>query len=310
MKTTRRNMVKVSGLAALLGGGFSGLAQKAPEVKKEIEKIVTVGSGDAAVLQQKITTATAKENATFEFLSSEFSFAGKLVKGAPYSAESTSETTQALADGNRIVRKNKATTYRDSEGRTRQEQTLGGIGPWAAGGGPQEMIFITDPVAAVSYVLDPQKHTARKIELPKLQAGAKQMIAVAVAASPGSGVEIQNVLEHGLQKVRSTEQAKTESLGKRTMEGLEAEGTRTTVTIPAGQIGNERPLEIVTERWYSPELQIVLFSKSSDPRMGDTVYRVTSINRSEPPRTLFDVPPDYTIQEAKGLIRRTLKKEE
>jgi TonB family protein len=92
------------------------------------------------------------------------------------------------------------------------------------------------------------------------------------------------------------ENAKSESLGKQSVEGVEAEGTRRTVEIPVGEIGNERPIQIVFERWYSPELQVVVMTKHSDPRFGETTYRLTSINRSEPARELFEVPADYTLR--------------
>jgi hypothetical protein len=90
--------------------------------------------------------------------------------------------------------------------------------------------------------------------------------------------------------------AKEESLGKQLIEGIEAEGARTTITIPAGEIGNERPIEIISERWYSPELQTVVMTKHSDPRFGETVYRLTNISRSEPDASLFQVPSDYRIK--------------
>ena len=90
--------------------------------------------------------------------------------------------------------------------------------------------------------------------------------------------------------------AKRESLGKQIIEGVEAEGTRTTVTIAAGEIGNERAIEIVNERWYSPELQVVVMTKRSDPRAGETVYKLTNINRSEPAKSLFEIPADYTVK--------------
>ncbi len=81
------------------------------------------------------------------------------------------------------------------------------------------------------------------------------------------------------------------------IEGVEAEGTRTTMTIPAGEIGNERPIEIVSERWYSPELQLVVMTRHSDPRSGETTYKLTNINRTEPAKSLFEVPAGYTIKE-------------
>jgi hypothetical protein len=96
----------------------------------------------------------------------------------------------------------------------------------------------------------------------------------------------------------------TESLGKQNIEGVEAEGTRSTVTFPAGTFGNERPISIVSERWYSPELQTVVMTKHSDPRFGETNYRLTNINRSEPARTLFEVPSDYTLKTEESHPRR------
>ena len=79
------------------------------------------------------------------------------------------------------------------------------------------------------------------------------------------------------------------------IEGLQAEGTRTTLTIPAGQIGNDRPIDIVDEQWRSPDLQVIVLSKHSDPRMGETVYSLINVSRAEPAASLFQVPPDYTV---------------
>src|SRR5262245_39368689 len=87
----------------------------------------------------------------------------------------------------------------------------------------------------------------------------------------------------------------TEQLSKRTVEGVECEGTRAVSTLPAGAIGNERPIETVKETWYSPELQLMILSKRSDPRFGESTYRVTNIVRSEPDAAFFQIPPDYTI---------------
>lgn len=90
----------------------------------------------------------------------------------------------------------------------------------------------------------------------------------------------------------------TQELGKQLIEGVEAEGKRTTITIPAGEIGNDRAIEIVSEQWYSPELQLVVMTRSSDPRSGETTYKLTNINRSEPAKTLFEVPSDYTVKDS------------
>lgn len=91
--------------------------------------------------------------------------------------------------------------------------------------------------------------------------------------------------------------AKTENLGSRNIEGVEARGTRTTLTIPAGAVGNEREINIVSERWYSEQLKMIVMSRHSDPRFGDTTLTLTNLRLSEPPAPLFEVPADFTKQE-------------
>lgn len=98
-----------------------------------------------------------------------------------------------------------------------------------------------------------------------------------------------------------------ESLGKQTIEGIEVEGTRTVETIPAGEIGNEQPIEIVSERWYSNELQTVILSRHNDPRFGENVYRLINITRSEPDPALFQVPSDYTLKEGPADVPRRVE---
>lgn len=250
---------------------------------------------------------------TFTFISSEMSFDGKVVKGAPYSAEAVTEVTQTLADGNRIIRKSTASVYRDSEGRTRRDQTHGTIGPFAAAGDPPQTFFINDPVSGFNFILDPRTRTARKLQLPRIEnlpVGARSEVRVEervfhrpapAPGGPGTRVMIyKNTEDERPGPYRTSKQGpkpKKESLGRQTIEGIEADGTRVTITIPAGEIGNERPIQIVTEHWYSPELQTVVMSKNSDPFVGDSVYRLTNINRNEPARSLFEVPADYKIKE-------------
>lgn len=92
-------------------------------------------------------------------------------------------------------------------------------------------------------------------------------------------------------------QTSTESLGQQTIEGVAAEGKRTTTTIPAAAMGNQRPITTVIEEWFSPELQVTILSSTKDPRLGETTYRLTNIQRTEPPATLFTVPTDYTVKD-------------
>lgn len=263
---------------------------------------------------------------TMDFVGAEMSFDDKTVKGAPYAADAVTETTQTLSDGNRITRKSTATIYRDNEGRTRREETMSAIGPWASAGDAPQHIFIHDSVANVSYILDPQSHTAHKLAIVremftgKPGANAKQgaiMIhrsgSLAEAApETKAGLAVEGTFNVATTKF-SNPGAKTQSLGKQTIEGVEAVGTRSTVTLAAGAIGNERAIDSVSERWYSPELQTVVISKHSDPRFGETTYRLINIRRGEQPPTLFEVPADYTLREDPGaehMIRARRKAEE
>jgi hypothetical protein len=227
-------------------------------------------------------------------------FESKLVKGAPYKAESVTEITQTLADGNRIARKTTAAVYRDAEGRTRREMTLAAIGPLVAHEAPR-LVFVHDPVAGTSFVLEPDTHTARKLGLPSRGAkgwGHGPGGAPGPDGAPGPGREPEGRFHgwaHG--KGEDSWARQTENLGTQTIDGVEATGTRNTVTIPAGAIGNDRPIAIVSERWYSPELQVVVQSTHRDPRFGETTYRLTGITRGDQDKSLFEVPSDFTVRE-------------
>ncbi len=265
----------------LLGGGLSLLAQeRVPEKPRPRLERPRFSGARNQTKPERGRGAPPPSGLTFSLLSGEMRFGGRIVKGAPYSATVVTEMVQTLSDGTRITRKTTAAVYRDSEGRTRHEQTLSAIGPFAAAGEAPQLIFINDPVAGIQYVLDPRDRTARRVPLR----GGPPPI-------PG----------------QPPAQAKTESLGRQMMEGVEAEGRRSTLTIPEGQIGNDRPIEIISERWYSPELQVVVLSRHHDPRLGEYLYRLTNIDRSEPPSSLFQVPADYTIKEgtfSRGSERR------
>ena len=104
---------------------------------------------------------------------------------------------------------------------------------------------------------------------------------------------------------KSKNEVKTEELGTRDFDGITAEGIRRTTIIPADSIGNERPIEIVYERWYSKELGVTVYSKNSDPRSGEQTYKLTNIVRSEPDPSLFSVPTDYHKVGQQGAVYRT-----
>ena len=133
--------------------------------------------------------------------------------------------------------------------------------------------------------------------------------AVIVSSGGGSGIGAASVAGFATATGTSKYETKTESLGTQDFEGVMAEGSRTTTTIPADAIGNERPIEIVYERWYSKDLGMLVYSKHSDPRFGEQTYRLTNINRSEPDPSLFEVPPGYkVVSDAAPTIYRTAPK--
>ena len=337
----QRKLIAFTAVAALLGNTLVAGAQeqrrKVAVPEPSWERVVAAQQAEEDELfiaqgpvgmEPPMQTEIRGDNVIF--LATEMSFAGKLVKGAPYSAQAVTESVQMLTDGNRIVRKNTAQVYRDTEGRTRRDQTLGYIGPYSTAGDVPQTVFINDPVAGVHYILDPEKKTARK--LPRMEVrfkteggatrarqkatddemrkyeiertfvferapgpeGVRQGSATIVAPPRPPGGEAERVEFHASHQKR---EAKTEKLEPRSFDGVMAEGTRTTVTIPAGEIGNEQPINIVDERWYSPELQVIVMTRHSDPRSGETTYRLTNISRTEPAAALFQVPSDYTVRD-------------
>jgi hypothetical protein len=186
----------------------------------------------------------------------------KVVRNAPFSAHAQTESIQILADGNRITRTSSATIVRDSEGRTRREQIGAGI------------VFISDPVLGMAYVLDTRARSVRQFAIPSAEADS--------AEKPSSAA------------------AQSAAIGTKDVEGFLSDGTRLTRLIAADKAGNEQPIEVSSETWYSSELQIVLASRTADPRTGETKYKVTDIQRAEPDPALFQIPADYQTQNSTG----------
>jgi len=209
---------------------------------------------------------------------------GKVVTGAPFTGTAVTQSTHTLADGTKITNKTQVTLYRDSQGRFRKEGSMPPLGDLAEAQ-PHSFVVIQDPVAGKGYVLNPDKKIAHVLENP----GRGKRGPGAPGAEP-----LEEPANPNLTK---------ESLGTQTINGLSAQGTRFTRTIPAGKIGNDKPITITREVWYSTDLQMVVQSKHSDPRFGETTYLLTNIQRNEPSANLFTVPSDYTVKEGKGPMR-------
>lgn len=204
--------------------------------------------------------------------------------GLPYSAVRESETVQTLSDGTHITHKSHIRLYTDSQGRTRTEMFIL-EGPNASQDEPTQII-INDPVEGVNYFLNPRNHSGtrnvvRRIDPPPLPPRPP--------ANARPAPQVPKEL---------TTQLKNEDLGTQMIDGLWAHGTRTTTTIPVNAQGNDRPLVMISDNWFSDELKLQVLSKRSDPRSGETTDRLTNIDRSEPDPALFRPPADYTITES------------
>ena len=212
------------------------------------------------------------------FFHEEVGLGNQVVTGAPLTATIAVTHDSTLQDGNTIHTENQSTEYRDSQGRVRREVPFKLATP-ATGATQGTMIIISDPVAGKRYVLNPQKKTAHEMPLGPPRPPAN------VNGEPPAAPGFDNVA--------------TEQLGTKTILGLTAQGTRVTRTIPAGQIGNAKPISVVTERWVSTDLQIPLTMTHTDPMMGTMTSTVTSVTRGEPDASLFQVPSDYKVEAGK-----------
>jgi len=287
----------------LICGLTTAWSQQGGEPPKAIARTVTTRIGGAGMaLEQGFGVAGVKVLDTMN---------DEAVKGAPFSGTMRTESTRTFADGNRIHQESSSKMWRDKEGRMRTEAEIM-LPPGLTQDAPT-LISISDPVAKVRYVLDPEKKIARKLPFspefqvhkvsgPVTAAAGPGIMQIAVAPPPdAAGPEHrQNVIFYSKGKrINNNDQAKTENLGERDFDGVRATGTRLTTTIPAGEINNDRPIEIVSENWYSKDLKTTLMTKHSDPWAGDFTSRLTEINTSDPDPGLFVVPAAYNVVEDK-----------
>ena|SRR5450755_1315026 len=224
---------------------------------------------------------------------------GEVTKGAPFSGVRTEESLQTLGDGTHISHKSSVSYARDSAGRVRRED--------------DEWITIYDPIADISYRLNKKSHTGNKVELLRGQALDRQKVEMERAQVDLLKQQAEQSLAEDKAKrenaVMITAQGPNgyvysirkpgteESLGSQVVNGVMADGTRVTQTIPAGDFGNDRPITSVTESWYSPELHLTVMYKRTDPREGDVTTQYTGIKRGEPDATLFQLPAGYTLNQ-------------
>jgi len=299
-------------LSAAMGSAMVGWAQKPMAEGQQDAGPQEKHPSDVAILVQPDNESAegqeARQKVTLEIAARTL----EVVKGKPYSADTTTETVQTLADGNRIVHRTVSKFYRDGDGRTRREQTFGDVDPEHPS--PHEVkVFVDDPVSGLAFVLDPASKSADKVHR------SREFLDERNAEDDGARIMIKSDSEEGEQgaagrmliKFRDEHSGDSntnlaqiqddkrdvvkEDLGTRNIEGVDCSGTRTTTTIPAGAIGNEKSISIVRETWYAPAITAVVESTTEDPRFGKTTYQLTNVQLSEPSRSLFEPPGDFKI---------------
>jgi len=302
MRKTMRSFLLFAGALALVACICSNIAFAQSENQEKKVVVTTHGTSGAVAPQNPSRSIPAP--LPLNVIQSPLRIGN--VKNAPFSGEIVCESIQTLADGNRIVNRTSTTVYRDSQGRVRQETSFK---IRDSGGGDYKehrTIQISDPVSGQNITLDPQNRTAHKFAYQSLAVskGVIGLPRVSVVGAPNGAANtpgdlgVPTIRPRGLLDINV--ETKSEPLGAQTIEGVEAEGRRIIRTIPAGSMGNERPIEITYERWYSEELQLEILTKSVDPRSGESTQQLTNVNRGEPDPSLFEAPPDYTVQEFKS----------
>lgn len=226
---------------------------------------------------------------------------GKTVTGAPLSGTLIVTRDTTLADGNKIHNESQTKVYRDAVGRVRREMGVDLATP-ATGRVKRNIVIIIDPVLGKRYVLNPDNRIAH--EMPAHGPGHNKDGGVHVSNMEGpdgtGAVSIATGGPDGPGGPGGPGSVSKEQLGTKAVNGVQAEGVRVTRTIPAETMGNEKPMVVVTERWYSPELQMVVMTVHTDPMMGTVTSKLVNVTQAAPDASLFQVPSDYTVEAVKS----------
>jgi hypothetical protein len=322
-------------LAMVFAPGFAAEAEDDP-VQQTRTRIIT----------RDITELRALDG--MRFIGPAMRMHGKAVKGMPYSAEVVSERQQNLADGNQIVHRTTSMSYRDGAGRIRQEvrNDKGEVLTITIHDAVDGATYVLNPRTRTATKLAANKEMgkaageAARARIEQLRKEGKMpterreiivrhgdgpegemrmqfegpgklhMEAPNMAHAPGQPTVIQlGPLAGAFGDVKWSRSATTRDLGTREIEGVKAEGKLRSYEIPAGEVGNRNPIVVSDETWYSPELQVTLLSRHSDPRSGENTYRVAGLKREEPAAALFTVPSDYTVKDVlAGMARKFERK--
>lgn len=204
---------------------------------------------------------------------------------AGYSAVRQQTVVQTLANGTQVTTRTEFHEWRDSAGRSRTDVYV------ERGGQMQlQMSNIFDPVAHRSIQLHPIAHVAAVNDMPPMVGQFQQIPQRPVdkAFNEAMQAEYRGQRPSGIEN-------KNESLGKSTILGECAVGNRWTQTIPAGEEGNDAPIQTLSENWSAPRIGVTLKSVNDDPRTGHMVNEVTELHVGDPDASVFQPPADYQV---------------
>jgi hypothetical protein len=232
----------------------------------------------ALLLAVPLTLAAQNTGTAFQYVVTSDStprlVTSKPITGRPLTASEEHHTLQVLSDGTRIEKKSTDKLYRDAQGRTRTERQDG-------------TVLINDVVSGATVEINKGRTMTRSSDVAyTITRGTDKQKLQGEAIANLTAIADKLKAEAAAQRAQQTN---TEHLGIQTINGVLAEGTRTTTTIPVGEIGNDRPIKMVVERWYSTDLQMLVRSSNKDPRFGETTYDLTNIQQGQPDATLFQI---------------------
>ena len=226
--------------------------------------------------------------------------AGKPVSGKPLAATETRRTLQVLADGTRIEKTDTNKFFRDGEGRTRVERPDGagvsisdptkGFAELRGSDLAGQKVLRKGTVSITASSSSTGTSTLSGRDMAKLKAEAEARATALLGGGAGTAVFSGSPATGFSTAKVAAEAGATEDLGVQLINGIAAKGTRTTLTIPVGQIGNDREIKVVSERWYSEDLQMLVKSSNKDPRFGETYYELSNVLQGTQDPALFEVP--------------------
>jgi len=206
--------------------------------------------------------------------------------GAPYTATRKTTRVQKLANGTTITHVTTLKEARDSSGRTYHESRP--ESPMGSEGDSNNFVSVNvhDPVNRTNIFWNSNTKEAIVTHFPEPREIKR------IDPIPAQAVTQQ-------MPVRAPEPIKTEreDLGIKTINGVEAKGTRTTRVIPAGREGNDQPIIVTSEHWMAPDLGLVVMSVNDDPRTGTSTMELTDLEKGEPDPALFQVPEGYAVKD-------------